>query len=294
MNITAEYKTHGISTQEHGDHSELPRARSNELFVTDSPQVVGLGYTYPLVGSSVYQTLGLKNIHIRGPFHTGLRLRQAWNARVEDVFINGLLSEVEYANPQAMQYGMDIGDSMDTHIIRPSITSANIGIQAGLGSTAPVRAEGLQVHTGFLQHVNVGIFLYGGVLGGWPTPAQWIMGGHINHLRHAVMAYQVSGLHIKHVDLYASHLAVGQWALYLIACKNVQISGNYWWANRGGPFGAILLDACENVEIDGGIIDDSVSTALFATASCRNVYTSGGQWERAAKKGKVQNNAQNE
>ncbi len=48
-----------------------------------------------------------------------------------------------------MQIGIDVGNSMDAHIIRPRITSAATGIFAG-DPEGPIRAEGLHIEGGFI------------------------------------------------------------------------------------------------------------------------------------------------
>lgn len=230
-------------------------------------------------------------VTVSGAYRVGVKLPYLWNATLTDCIVNGPLGdEEEYKHPTVMQIGIDVGASMDCHIIRPRIMAAKIGIFAGAPESEG-RAEGLHVHEGWMQHVGTGVEMVGESGGGWPTPASWITQMHLNHLQHGIRAFECSGMHLLQNDVYASHYNSGQWGIYLIGCRNVVIDGNHFWANRPGFYGAIVLDACTNVHISGGVVDDSVLLALHATPSCVNVTTEGATWARAGRQGKIVNRA---
>lgn len=261
-----------------------------EAPTTDVP-LVGRLIVEPFRPSDVYLGSQLNRVEVRGDFRTGIRLVNCWNPSLVDCCVSGRLGdEAEYANPKVMQIGIDVHNAMDCHIIRPRITSAATGIFAG-DPDGPIRAEGLHIEGGFVMHCWIAIHLRGHVLSLWPTPAVWVQWLHLNFSGAGIMAEYQSSLNIVGNNIYASQYAQRQWGLYLIGCKNVIVDQNTFWTNRHGFYGGIVLDACENVAISGGIVDDSVSLALHATASCRNVTTSGATWDRAAAQGKVVNRA---
>lgn len=250
----------------------------------------GFYHEEPLRPSDVYAGKVIRDLEVRGGCRTGVRLHNCWNPRLQNVIVSGVLTHEENEHPSTMQIGIDLHNSMDAHVIGAQITTARIGIHAGdPDPAATIRAEGLHIERGFLMHNEIGCQLIGTHLGGWPTPAGWFERMHVNHLTYGLFGYLQSGLHVVHNDFYASHFRTGQWAVYLVACKNVVIDGNHFWANRPGDYGAIVLDACENVVISGGVVDDSVNRALWVTPSCKNIYTSGPTWERAQRQGKVFN-----
>lgn len=270
------------------DDITVPAPLAHYTAATTTPERAGVEVWYPPSPSSLWPSAQVEHLDLRGPYHTGLRLVNCWNATLADCFIHGLLTEAENQRPQAMTYGLDLGNAMDAHVVRPRITAATIGIYAG-APASDGRAEGLHIEGGWLMHVSTGIHLAGEIGGGWPTPAHWIARLHINHLQYGLFAHLCSGLHLLDNDLYASHYTTGQWGIYLVGCRNVEIRGNHFWANRDGFYGGIVLDACAHVSISGGIVDDSVSIALHATPSCVNVTTEGATWNRAARAGKIVN-----
>jgi hypothetical protein len=264
-------------------------------YVTD-PRPVGLSCSYPFTTSSVWPTAQLNNVVVRGDFHTGIQLDAGcWNSNIRDCFITGnLASEQEYANPQVMKIGIDLQGAMDCHIENPRITSAAIGIRASTAVGDFPRSEGLQVKGGWLMHVNTGIELNGSMLGGWPTPWAVLSEMHLAFNQFAVRATGYSWLHLRELNCYGSHYSTGKWCIYLVGCKNVQITDCDFWTNWSVPgfFGGIVLDQCENVEINGGSFVDSITLALHATPSCKGVRTNGKVWDKLIAQGKVANYSQ--
>jgi hypothetical protein len=273
---------------------DTPHRENGTRYVTTVPQAVGREIRYPPEAPRA-PTAQLKDIVIDGPFRTMLKLVNCWNATVEDPFLTFALSEEENANPTQVQIGIDVGMSMDTHISRPRILNARVGIRAGdPDPNNPGRAEGLHVgEGGWIQHCMTGIELHGKMGGGRACPSHYIAPRHINFLQYGIFAFTYFGLQIRNINMYASHYRTGQWGIYLVNCNGVTIDGVDFWRNGPGFYGAIVLDQCENVFISGGTIDPTVTIALHATSSCRNVRTSGPQWEQAARDGKVVNRAQN-
>ena len=264
------------------------------LIETQQPGTVGYHRIHASTSSSVDPSEHLEQYHIRGPWHTGIRLDGAWNATITDPFINGPLGdEAEYANPQQMQVGIDLVGAMDCHVSRPRITCANVGIRASTHPNGFPRCEGLHIDRGWLMHVNTGIELHGSPLGGWPTPWTTVTKPHIAFNQFAVRATNIAWLHLDGINCYGSHYSTGKWSIYLVGCKQVQITNCDFWTNWAGPgfFGGIVLDQCEDVEITGGSFVSSISLALHATASCRNVRTNGKVWDQLAAAGKVANYA---
>lgn len=239
--------------------------------------------------STVWPDAYLDKQIVSGDYRIGIQLPSIWNATLTDCTVSGPLGdEAEYERPTVMEIGIDVGASMDCHIIRPRIMACKTGIFAGAPDTDG-RAEGLHVEGGWMQHVNIGVELFGEYGGGWQTPASWIERMHLNHLQQAIRVFWCAGVHIVHNDLYASHYQTGQWGIYMVGCKNVVIDGNHFWTNRPGDYGGIVLDACENVHISGGVVDDSVWRALHATPTCKNVTVEGATWARAQRTGKIVN-----
>lgn len=258
----------------------------------DAP-TIGRLVEEPFRPSDVYLGSQLNRVEVRGGLwcKTGIKLVNTWNASLVDCCVTGALGdEAEYANPQIMQIGIDVGNSMDCHIIRPRVTSAATGIFAG-DPGGPIRAEGLHIEGGYVMHCHTAIHLVGHWLGGWPTPAVWIERLHLNYSGAGVVAFAQSFLQIRAVNFYASQYSQRQWAIYLVGCKHVVIDGNQLWANRHGFYGGIVLDNCEDVAISGGTLSADLSIALHALPNCRNVTTEGKTWERAAAQGKVVNRA---
>lgn len=266
------------------------------LAETQQPAEVGLSVTYPFTPSSVWPTAQIIRADVRGPYATGIRLEQCWNADLERCFINGDLgSEAEYANPKQMRVGIDLVGTMDANIDKCRVTAAGIGIRARTHPSGFPRCEGLEIDKSFLMHVNTGIELTGSWLGGWPTPSVELSPRHIAFNEFAIRATDQAFLNIHDVNCYATHYRRRQWCLYLVRCREVTIADNDYWCNwppdDPGFFGGIVLDDCTNVTIRGGTFIGNMSIALHATKSCRNVRTEGKVWDELTAQGKVANYA---
>ncbi len=274
--------------------TNTPCRLSGQRYVTSEPAEVGLEISYP-PDSPRTPSAQLKDISVDGPYKTGIRLVNCWNATLEDPFVTHIESEEQNANPTKMLVGIDIGTSMDTHISRPRVLNARVGIRVGDPDQAnPARAEGIHIgEGGWIQHAMTGVELHGKMGGGWPCPSAMIALRHINFLQYGVFIHNYSGVHIKNMDLYGSHYRpeLSKWAIYLVGCKEVEISGNHFWKNSAGPVNGIVLDGCEDVEIHGGVISAGIEKALWSTPTCKRIRTYGSAWDYAAKMGKVFNQA---
>ena len=271
-------------------------AVAGQLFETFSQQDIALQRFQPFTPSSVYPSEHLERVNIRGPYQTGIRLDGCWNATISDPFINGPLGdEAEYGNPQQMQVGIDLVGAMDCEIAKPHVTCANVGVRARTHPDGFPRSEDFNLTGGWLMHVNTGVELTGSHLGGWPTPCAHIQCRHIAFNKFAITATDTAFLKIVDTNCYASHYTRTAWCIYLVRCKHVQIRGCEFWSNwppgAQGFFGGIVLDQCEDVTITDGEFAPSITLALHATASCKNVRTNGKVWDELAKAGKVANYA---
>lgn len=273
----------------------LAAGESRALPYADSTVVakdVGLEVSAAFVPSSVGPSVNLTGLELNGPYKTALRLDQCWNATVLNPFIAGPLGdEAEYANPTQMQVGIELVGAMDAHITNPRITCANVGIKASTHPDGYPRSEGLHITDGFLMHVNTGIRLEGSMLGGWPTPVVHVRGPHVAFNKYGIYAQNIAFLHLTDVNWYASNYQRNQWCVYLVNCKNVQIRGCDFWSNWAIPgfLGGIVLDACEDVDIDGGTFVSSITLALHATPTCKRVRLNGKVWDDLTRQGKVVN-----
>jgi hypothetical protein len=275
---------------------EAPQRFSDRLIASDVPeqQTVGLDISWPYYPSVLYPSVFLERVNVRGYYQTGIRLRDTWNARVTDCFINApIISDEENANPSIMEAGIDLIGAMDCHILQPCITGAKSGIRARSAPDGHPRSEGLRIRDGWMMHCNVGIDIQGTNYGGWPTPVVAIHGGHIAFNSHAIFIVGVSHLDIDGVNCYASAYHRGRWAIFLVGCKSVQIRGCGFWTNWDPPgfFGGIVLDACEDVTITDGTFVESIGLALHATPRCKGVRTNGAIWTELQRQGKVANYA---
>jgi hypothetical protein len=270
---------------------------------TPGLDAVGLDISWPYYPSVLYPSVFLERVNVRGYYQTGIRLRDTWNATLTDCFINApIISDEENADPSIMEAGIDLIGAMDCHITRPRITGAQHGIRAQSAPDGHPRSEGLRIHGGFLMHVNYGVYIQGSAFGGWVTPVASIRDLHIafnGKHGNAIRAIGQSFLQISGVNCYASAYHRTAWAIYLIGCKNVILTDIDVWSNWATPgfLGGILLDHCENVQINSTSVSEdrygrdetSVDIALHATQSCRNVTTNGKIWELLARQGKVAN-----
>lgn len=260
---------------------------------SDEMQDVGLPIIYGPTDSSVGPSAFVNKVTVGGEYRTGIRLEHAWNATVQDTFVYGHLGdEKEYANPQHMQVGIDLVGAMDCNVVRPRITSAGIGIRANTHPSGAPRCEGLEVSGGYLMHVNTGIELNGSMAGGWPTPSVDLHPRHVAFNQFGIYATNVSWLDIHHCNLYCLHYSSVGWAIKLVGCKQVTISDIDVWTNRGDTYlVGIVLEGCEDVEINGGNFVGSIKTALYASPTCKNVRTNGKVWDMLKAQGKVDNRA---
>lgn len=238
----------------------------------------------------------LPDITIQSSNPERIQLTNCWNADINSPFIHGELTHAQFANPTTLPVAIDLIGSMDAHINSPRVTSAGIGVRASTHPDGFPRCEGLHIDRGWLMHVNTGVELNGSHLSGWPTTLTTVNRTHIAFNNHAIRATHISFLHLSEVNCYGSHYQRQQWCIYLVGCKKVTITDCDFWCNwpPGDPgfFGGIVLDQCEDVEITNGTFVDSISLALHATASCKNVRTNGKIWDKLITQGKVANYAQ--
>lgn len=244
------------------------------IIETHEPADCGLSLMYVHdPGSVVYLAGKLDAVAVRGPFATGMRLRHAWNTTIVDPFINGVLDQQTHEQLQAatMRRGIDCGGSMDVHIARPRITCARTGIyveDTHLGG----QGEGFHCDGGWVMHAVTGIELNGFGSGGWWTPNAWISRMHFCVTGLGVRGHRWSGVHIRDNDFYGSQLDSYPWGIYLTECSDVIIQANRFWHNRPQKFmGAIVLDNCHRVQIQGNLLSPGITIALHATASCTGI-----------------------
>jgi hypothetical protein len=252
-----------------------PASVAEQIIIRDV-EIVGEGdaaidIAYPPVASWVWPTVTLENVTIRGDWHTLVRLRHCWNARLRNVMGAGLITHETIASPKAV-YGFDLGSSMDVHMHECCMTCTQTGVYSHDG-------EGIVVRDGYYMNVTRGIHLQGDPTrrGRWGTPSAEIAPRHVAYLEHGALVSDYGGAVIRG-DFYQSHVAVWGWGVYLVRCEDTRVTTRHWYNQPVRRGGAIVVEDCKTTLLDGNIVSDSMQIALIQQGQNTGTVLGTNQW----------------
>lgn len=244
--------------------------------VIDGSGPIALDIEFPRVESYLWPMVTLNNVTVRGDWTVGIKLRNCWNSTLTNCYVSGLITDSTVAKPK-MEIGIDCGNSMDVHVIRPRVTSAQIGVRV-LDEDLGGHGEGFHAEGGWLMHCSTGVRLEGFGSGGWPTPVAHVRNMHIFHLVHGVFATKYCGVHITANDFCGSHLAAFPTGVYMAdGCTESFVTENRFWRTGPKAGAGIVLDATGRTLVVGNVVSPALSVGGVITPSCQ-VSEFGNSW----------------
>lgn len=239
-----------------------------ETFIIEDVIIDGEGdyaidIRYPHAPSHLLPTVILNRVVVRCQgegWRRGLYyFENCWNGRAIDCWGTGVINGQTIAQP-ITPVGIDCGNSMDFHVIRPNITSCAVGVRV-CDTNESGEGEGFHCESGWLMHNYVSVHLKGYGSGGWPTPAAWVKNMHMCHIHQGVLAERYSGVHVESNDIYASHVSQFAWGAYFIDCTDVIYSNNRHWSNHGHPNDGAFVGVRSHITASGNRVNPSIATA---------------------------------
>lgn len=245
--------------------------------IIDGAGDCAIEFNFPQAWSSIWPTLIMQNVIVRGRWRKALRLTNGWNANIIDCYAAfHATGNAELAEPMEADIAFDLYNSMDVQMVRPRVNGYKTGIYVkDLDNNG--HAEGLHVHGGWLMNVDVGIEADGFGSGGWPTPHLVVDGGvHIAHNKYGVWAKKYTGVQVTDCNIYGTHWSGWPLGVVVEDCWDVRLS-NHHWINRHpeqAPAGCgIVVNRSKNVLVNNNTVNGALAGSLVVVNSERVTQT---------------------
>lgn len=248
--------------------------------ILDGAGDVAIDIEYPSALSSIWPTVMLQNVTVRGRWRTAFRLHNCWNATLIDCYAAWHAQDGgELEHPTEAVYGFDVGNSMDVQLVRPRVNGYQTAVRVR-DLDLDGHGEGFHLHGGWLMNVDFGVKAEGFGSGGWPTPHLCIDGAP--HIAANVVGIDVRkyfDVKICNVNSYGTHWSSYPLGVYLEDCRTVTLRDNTFWQNKNRLDGvAIAMNRVHQGHVEGSTVEPSWTAAYVIGPECRKVRFGANDW----------------
>lgn len=260
-----------------------------------------LSALYPKQQTVIDPTIELRDVQIRpadnleagnpapdwwrgGGWTKGIRLENAWNTRMQNIWIGGHNGEAAKVQTATLDTAIDCGNSMCVNIIEPHIMNCRVGVSSF--TTEVGEAEGLNIiGPGAILNCAIAIYAQSWLEGGRPTPSMFVRGLHTYAFTHGIVAIGRSAVLIEGCEISQHHFAPEDIWYYGVYLKEQtygnRIINNAFWRGALKPWGTGLITSAQDSTFVGNSIAPGFAHGVTFDSEAR-FWRGSGNANRAA------------